>query len=179
MSTLKDYKIFLDLDGVLANFSGKVAELMGFVLDEGAEISAHPQFIKKKMWQYINSHDWHTPFFYSLDKMKDADILFDYVLNEFDHKNVEILTASGTSPVDAPQQKIRWVRKHFGKFKVNVVSKSADKAQFASPMSILVDDRMKSIEPWISAGGTGILHVNAIKTIEVLEQLKALIRKGS
>ncbi len=167
------YKCMIDLDGVLADFSGKVAELMGLPLVEGSEVSSHPNFNKKGMWTAINRYDDHTPFFYSLEKMRDADDLFNFITANFENDDIRILTASGYTPSDAPQQKRRWVRKHFGKYLVEVVSKSPDKAQYASPTSILIDDRLKSIEPWVEAGGIGILHVNAKDTIE---QLKAILK---
>lgn len=165
------YTCFIDLDGVLANFSGKVAELMGFTLTEGDEISTHPKFEKKQMWKLIHNHDSHTPFFYSLEEMSDAHELFDFILEYFDHDDIAILSASGHTPVDAPQQKRRWVRKHFGDYTSHIVAKSPDKAAYATPTAILIDDRDKSIDPWVAAGGIGILHKNAKDTIEQLKKL--------
>jgi hypothetical protein len=161
-----EYDVFLDLDGVLADFEGKVRELL-------CTPTGHP-IDKRKMWSAIHRHDMHTPFFYSLDKMTDADELFDFVLEYFDHDKIKILTASGHTPTDAPQQKRRWVRKHFGDYHVEVVAKSPDKAAFASPTTILIDDRAKSLDPWIEAGGIGILHTDAKSTIEELKKILSM-----
>ena len=39
---------------------------------------------------------------------------------------------------------------------------------FASPNSILIDDREDNIKGWIDAGGIGILHTSADNTINTL-----------
>ena len=46
-----------------------------------------------------------------------------------------------------------------------------DKAQYASPNAILIDDRSKAIDPWVDMGGIGILHTNTNNTIEQLKQI--------
>jgi hypothetical protein len=171
-------KLFLDLDGVLASFEGRVRELIhlskkesGLLMDEAEKDDS---IDKRLMWKVIHRYDEHTPFFYTLDKMPDADELFDFVLEHFDHDDIGILTASGHTPSDAPQQKKRWVRKHFGDYHVEVVAKSPDKAAFATPTTILIDDRAKSLDPWIAAGGIGILHTDAKSTIKQLQELLKL-----
>jgi hypothetical protein len=166
-----DLELACDMDGVFSDFSGKVAELMGFSLSEGQEISSHPKFEKKKMWRHINEFDAHTPFFYSLNIIPDAYELWDFVTDKFDREKIFFLTASGYTPVDAPHQKRRWIRKNFGAYRVEVVDKSHDKAKFATPNTILIDDREKSIKPWVDAGGIGILHKNAQTTIEELRKI--------
>ena len=46
------------------------------------------------------------------------------------------------------------------------------KKDFASPTSILIDDRIDNVEGWIGAGGIGILHKNTKDTIKQLKRLK-------
>ena len=52
-----------------------------------------------------------------------------------------------------------------------MVSKSPDKAEYAHPYSILIDDREKSIDPWRTKGGIGILHTSAEETIAQLQAI--------
>lgn len=167
-----EFEVLLDMDGVASNFSKKVADIMGLTLTEGQEVSAHPNFQKGKMWHAIHSYDAKHPFFYDLEKMPDFDELFDFVIEYFDHDTIGFLTASGHTPVDAPQQKRRWIRRYVGDYNTIVVPKSLDKAQYAKPNIILIDDRAKSIDPWVEAGGIGILHTNAKDTIA---QLKVIL----
>ena len=172
------YRAAIDLDGVLADFEGRVRELIHLSKKESGklmdEAEKEESIDKRLMWKVIHRYDEHTPFFYTLDKMPDADILWDFILEHFDHEDIKILTASGHTPSDAPQQKRRWVRKHFGDYHVEVVAKSPDKAAFATPTTILIDDRAKSLDPWIAAGGIGILHTDAKSTIKQLREILKL-----
>jgi len=163
-----NYMCYLDADGVIADFNRRVKSFLGedFSTD-------HPKY-KGKIWAGIQYHNDNVqPFFESLEKMPDADELMDFVRSNFG--NIFILTACGFTPKDAADQKRRWFERHYGKeLIVKVVSKSPDKAQFATPNSILVDDRSKSIDPWVAAGGIGVLHTDAKSTIKILEELISL-----
>lgn len=154
-------KIYVDLDGVISDFQGLIEEHMGMPIKDAP---------KGKMWSSIYHYNKYVnPFFESLPLMSDAMILWNFVTENFDH--VEILSACGNTPKDAKEQKIRWVEKTLtGYAGINIVVKSSDKAQFADDESILIDDRDKSIGPWIEAGGIGILHTSAEETIKELEQ---------
>lgn len=153
--------IACDLDGVLANFDKKISELNG-----GMACSAVP---RGKLWASVaHYNDNVQPFFLSLEKMPDADHLWDFVRSNF--INVFILSAAGYTPRNGAEQKKEWVAKHFGRDVVTkVVNGSGDKAAFATPNTILIDDREKSIIPWVNAGGIGILHRNAAETIRMLK----------
>lgn len=43
--------------------------------------------------------------------------------------------------------------------------------EFLSEQEDIIDDKEKNINDWNNAGGTGILHRNAINTIEQLKKL--------
>ncbi len=104
-----------------------------------------------------------------MDKMPDAQDLWEYV-ERFDPF---ILSATGHVK-NAYNEKMEWIKTHLGVHYADtakLVTKAADKAIFASPNCILIDDRCKAIDPWIEAGGIGILHVSAEDTIEQLKNL--------
>jgi hypothetical protein len=158
MKTSK-FKLFLDSDGVLADFDAKAYEILG-----GRAISEVP---KGYLWAQVERYDREVaPFFESLDFMPGAERLISFAQDHFEH--LAILTASGYTPKDGPDQKRRWYAQRTPDMEVIVVAKSPDKAQFAAPHCILVDDRAKSLDPWIAAGGIGILHVTIDQTIEQL-----------
>ena len=46
------------------------------------------------------------------------------------------------------------------------------KAAFAFEGSVLIDDRQKNIDAWEKAGGIGIVHESANKTINALKELR-------
>lgn len=159
----KELKVYVDMDGVLTDFNKKIKEITG----------SNPSELKaSKLWTQVHIYNQDVePFFESLDLMSDALQLWNFVISNF--ANVEILTATGTTPRDAAQQKVRWADKNLpNKVVVNTVRKSSEKAAFATPKSVLIDDRPHSIDPWLEAQGIGILHTSASESIK---ELKALI----
>lgn len=154
------YTVAIDMDGVLADFSTGAKEMLGLDKDT-ADV--------RTFWSTLSRYDKNEQkFFLNLPVMEDAFDLMRFVHQNF--KNYYILTASGYTPKDAPEQKREWVKKVFGpQIRVEVVKRSSDKANFADERSILVDDRMHSIGPWRSAGGIGILHTSAAQSIAELK----------
>lgn len=163
---MKNYELSLacDLDGVLADFSGRLREITG----KPAE-----SLNKGYLWATVQKYnDNVAPFFETLEKMPDADELFDFINGNFNH--VFILTATGWTPKNGADQKRNWVKKKFGdKLDVKVVTSGTLKAQFATPQTILVDDTTKAIHPWIAAGGIGVLHKSAGDSITQLKDILA------
>lgn len=159
-----DFDVYLDSDGVLSDFSAYCLKHYGKLPDglSGKE--------KSKFWAWVGYHDKHVePFFRSLPKMADADTLVEFCRKNF--RSMKVLTARGNTPTDGEEQKIAWYEEHFPGLECIVVRKSPDKAEYAHPRSILIDDRSKSIDPWIEAGGIGILHTSAESTISQLHEL--------
>lgn len=159
---IEHIKIYVDLDGVLADFAGAVKERFG---KEMAQIP------KNVLWSKVQHYnDSHEPWFYSLPKMHDADVLWQFLVQNF--KNIEILSASGTTPRDASGQKKAWVGEHFGwDVKTNIVLSAKEKAAFAAPNTILIDDTARAVNPFIQAGGMAVLHTNTRSTISALNVL--------
>jgi len=71
-----------------------------------------------------------------------------------------------------------WLKKHGITYHPNFVNSKIEKAKYASWSSILIDDSVGCISPFIEAGGHGILHTNASNSIRMLDsillQLKAI-----
>lgn len=152
------YTVYIDSDGVIADFDRKAVELLG-----GRRI---PDVPKGTLWATIERHG---SFFESLELMPGARRLIDYIEQNF--SDYAILTATGYTPKDAAAQKRRWYARHFPNLQVHIVDKSPDKAaMFAGYRTILIDDRAKSIDPWVAAGGIGILHTSVEDTIAQLAQ---------
>jgi 5'(3')-deoxyribonucleotidase len=157
-----EYKIYIDMDGVVADFDTKAIEIT-----KGKYKSE--DFSNSQFWKTVYAYNSDVgPFFESVPKMKDADELVNYITKNF--KNVKFLTATGTTPKDAPEQKRNWINKYFPGIDVITVVNSSHKAIYANPRSILIDDREKAIDPWRKAGGIGILFKNNSQTISELKQ---------
>lgn len=155
---IKKYEIYVDLDGVLADFDYGVFTHTG---------SWPRDLDDATLWEKIKQ----IPNFYrQLELMRDANILWETV-----HKyNPQILTAIPrriTLP-EAEQDKRDWVCFYFGNnIPVNIGPYSKDKQKWAATNRILIDDRQSNIEEWQSHGGIGILHKNAITTIHELQKI--------
>lgn len=160
-----DYDIYIDSDGVLADFSAYCLKHYGSLPEGLVEKGA-----KAKFWAWVNHHNSTVaPFFRSLPKMKDADELVEFCQSNF--HSVKVLTARGNTPSDGEAQKVGWYEEHYPGLECIVVRKSPDKANYAHARSILIDDRSKSIDPWVEAGGIGILHTSAEDTIRQLQEI--------
>lgn len=153
-------KIFLDMDGVLANFDSKFDSLFGVRPKEGESRRRH-------FWDNWNSFI-HGRRFEELEMMPDALLLIESV-KQFGVP-VEILSSSGGKEHHEAvrEQKIKWLKKHNIDFHPNIVPGGAKKAAYASEWNILVDDTKDVVENYRAKGGTAILHTNAVDTLAVL-----------
>jgi len=144
------YKIYVDMDGVLADFVEGVNKLLDVEYSD-ENYKSDPEY-RTKMWKAVAKYSKEGGQLWAeLNPMKDAKQLWSYV----EKYNPEILTASGNPSFGAEAQKRQWVPWMIG----------------ATPDSILIDDQPKSIKPWVAAGGIGILHTSAANTISELKKL--------
>lgn len=159
-------RIFIDMDGVIANFEKKYRELTGRTEYE------------KIIWSALGNHI-HT--IYSvLEPMEDARHLVDECKKIAEEYNFEIfiLTAipSKGKVVLAEQHKKEWLEKYFPDLRENfrIGPYAVDKQNHCEhPTDILIDDSRLNIPQWNAKGGIGILHRNAIQSInELKEKLK-------
>jgi 5'(3')-deoxyribonucleotidase len=119
--------------------------------------------------------------FEDLDFMPDTQELLNHVA-KLHNVDVQILTSKGTHDPfqgnEAERQKLLWLKKHNIPYKANFVCSKEEKAKYATPTSILIDDSVGCIAPFIRAGGQGILHTNSSDTNTLLDsiilQLRAL-----
>lgn len=157
-----DYKIFVDLDGVLANLDAHVKSITGkSFLELRALGTGFTEFCAAERANGNTIFDL-------LDKMPDADQLWNYVAKY----NPNILTATGFPVEKATAEKIRWVHDNLHGFdRIFTTTSGVDKYKYAAPNHILIDDFPKSINPWQEAGGIGILHTSADDTIAQLQKL--------
>lgn len=158
----KEYKIFIDLDGVVADLDKLVKERTGMTFEQlHATGIGFTKFVAAE-------HEAGRTIFDNLDKMPGADYLWAYLVKY----NPDILTATGYPTEKATAEKIRWVMDNLSGYnQILTTTSGAEKKKYAAPNHILIDDRMKAIGPWREAGGIGILHTSAEDTISQLKLL--------
>lgn len=150
------YKIYVDMDGVLTDFIKGYHELTG--IDISGSFHDDPKF-----WEPINREGYR--FWINLDWTKDGKKLWNYI----EKYNPEILSAPSREN-DSRVGKHDWVKRELPN--THLILRTAEhKIEFATPHSILIDDLSKNIENWTKAGGIGILHTSADKTIKELQKL--------
>ena len=150
---MDDYKIYCDLDGVLIDFNKGYEKLTG--LELGNEHRSDSNF-----WEPINNAGYD--FWVNLEWMSDGHKLWDFI----SPYNPEILSAPSRQ-TESRIAKHDWVERELPG--VHLILRSAKhKKDFASPNSILIDDREDNVKGWIDAGGKGILHTSADDTINTL-----------
>ncbi|ALG72217.1 hypothetical protein VY88_00180 [Azospirillum thiophilum] len=146
--------LFLDLDGVLADFDRGVVAVTG---------RRPEQLAVKEMWRALSRH---ADFFGTLEFMHDAQELWSFCAQ---HRPA-ILTGLPLGSW-APDQKMRWVARMLGADVPVITCMARDKARHATPGAVLVDDREKARTPWEAAGGHFVLHRNAAESIAELTKL--------
>lgn len=159
MSTDDQPHIFLDLDGVMADFDLH-AEEQGKRTDNG-----------KVKWDELDRQWWVT-----MPACKGAKGFYDAAKKI---GIVKFLTSPGLH-ADSFSGKADWVQKFVpesGKFILRdlIICPSKDKQYLAKPNHILVDDRESNIKEWIAAGGIGIHHKGDFR--ETLKALELAVEK--
>jgi hypothetical protein len=164
MSKVKIKKIYLDLDGVVANFEKRYIELF----NESPGSSRDRKEFSNNWTKFIEGKNFET-----LDWWPGGPELITYLgKNNLD---VEILSSSGGNKYHdlVVEQKNNWI-KTFNlpeQWKVNIVAGRKKKAEFATPDSVLIDDTLDVIEAFNKAGGIGIHHKDVGNTIMLLDIL--------
>lgn len=186
---MENFKIYIDLDGVLVNFFKPIRERMNNYLQneqnniskdiikelEGRNFVRLPDIMpcstkKKTINLMFNLCKNDVDFWKDLPFMKDGAFLWESLLNVFKNNldNLFILTA----PVDLDCQKgkLLWIENNLGKEWTNKVIFEKDKWKYANKNNILIDDFEKNINPWKEHGGIGIIHDwnNSPRTIKLL-----------
>ena len=155
--------LYLDMDGVLADFNKEY-------------VKYDP---KKEDRKKFRSAVMDNKIFEKLDFMPDTQELLNHV-SRLNGITIEILTSMGThDPLQgsaAKMQKQNWLNAYNIPYKANFVRDKKEKAQYATPNSILIDDSIGCITPFNEAGGHGILHHKASETIRILDTIILQIR---
>jgi len=150
-------QLFLDCDGVLADFDSGFQNLTGM---QGQEFE--DRFGSKLFWKRIENS---KNFFETLPIMPGALELYDAV------KKFRPIILTGCPKGDwAAPLKMRWRDKNFpGVPMVTCLSK--DKVDYCQTGDILIDDFLKHSQKWIAGGGIFVHHIDTIDTLQQLRKL--------
>jgi 5'(3')-deoxyribonucleotidase len=150
-------RLFLDADGVLADFDLGARKLLGMKPKEFIAKHGRGTFWKR----LANAKN----FYGTLPEMPDARLLFDAVK----HLEPTILTGLPLGRWAAPQ-KVEWAAGHFPGVPI-ITCMAADKHKHMYPGDVLVDDREKHREAFEAAGIVFVHHKSAGESIRQLVKI--------
>ena len=151
---MAERQLYLDCDGVLADFDRGARDLLGASPD--SYIARHGA---QRFWQQLA----RDPDFYGqLPLMPDALTLFEAVR----HLDPIILTGLPRGNW-AADQKARWAARHFPGTRI-ITCMAADKREHCRNGDVLVDDTVKHRHLWEQAGGIFLHHRDAQSSIMAL-----------
>jgi len=152
-------EIYCDMDQVLCDFMKGADKVLG-----GSFVQAD----KATRWAKIAQT---KDFWVNLAWMPGAKRLYSFISKYDPH----ILSAASQRDDTSRRGKLKWLDKNtkFKRSNINIV-KREDKKKFATTdgkPNVLVDDYLKNIKEWESAGGTGVHHTEVGKTVAELKSL--------
>jgi hypothetical protein len=156
--------LFLDCDGVLADFDAGGIALLGM----------NPAAFQKR---HGNGEFWkrlarHGNFYGDLPEMADAQLLFAAVK----HLQPTILTGLPLGKWAAPQKE-RWAAEHFPGVPI-ITTMARNKHLHMDRGDVLVDDRENHRQLWEDAGGVFVHHKSAEETIRQLAEIYPSVKSA-
>ena len=157
--------LFLDCDGVLADFDAGAKKLLGMPPNAFEKRHGRGEF-----WKRLARHG---NFYGDLQQMPDAQLLFQAVK----HLKPTILTGLPLGTWAAPQKE-RWAAEHFPGVPI-ITTMAAKKHLHMERGDVLVDDRDRHRHLWEGAGGVFVHHRNAEDSIRQLAEIYPSLRAAA
>jgi 5'(3')-deoxyribonucleotidase len=156
--------LYLDMDGVVADFDEYAARTLGIPPSQG--------IYPNEVWYKLATN---SRLYRDLVKTPYADeLVFQCsIIAKQQGYELKFLTAvpKGNDVPWAFYDKVIWAQKYFPGIPVMFGPFSKDKYIHCRPGDILIDDRTSNIEEWRVAGGLGILHRDFNDTLAQLSKL--------
>lgn len=156
--------LYLDMDGVVADFDEYAARTLGVPPSSGI----YPD----EIWYKLASN---TRLYRDLNKTPYADQLVSECMDFALTKGYDLYFLTAVPKSNDVKwsfyDKVLWAQKHFPDIAVMFGPYSKDKWQHCNAGDILIDDRQSNIDEWRSAGGFAIHHVGLDSTLYELSRL--------
>lgn len=153
-----NYRILLDMDGLLADFTAGACQLHGKD-DPYASGENNGNYDIAKILN-INTNDFWLPmqkdFWANLPKTKEADEIVNLCTGLFGVENVCILSSPNLNH-ESLIGKLIWIETHFPQFRRQYLL--GPRKQFcAAPNHVLIDDHLHNTDLFREAGGISYLY---------------------
>jgi hypothetical protein len=149
-------QLFLDCDGVLADFDSGATAILGMA----------PRAFEKRhglgrFWAKLASA---PDFYFSLPLLPGATDLFEAV------KHLDPVILTGLPQGNwAADQKVRWAAQHFPGTRI-ITTMARNKRNHGKPGDVLVDDMLKHAGLWEEMGGIFVHHKSVDQTLQKLRE---------
>ena len=163
----EDYYIYLDMDGVVANFDKRFKDLSGLLPNDFVD-----KYGKNAFWDLIDEKH-KVSFWRGIEIMPGAKKLVDFV-SKYPY---EMLTAPSVKKQSVIGKGL-WITDKVGTLypsRPKVTYRPAKEKHNVKPdltkFDILIDDKKSTIDRWDAKGGTAIFYQNADQVINDLKKL--------
>ena len=151
--------IYLDMDGVIADFVKRYKEI--FQMEP-------KQAEKKHKFDHLFDNFIANNNFTTLDLMPGAMEGINFLRKAPVPTQILSSTANEERYDDISKQKMVWLQTHGITFNPIFVPGKDLKQKYAAPDKIIIDDTESVIQQWKAAGGIGILHKDWATTLAIL-----------
>lgn len=150
--------IWVDMDGVVANFDGHYEKLFG---------------VRPTRWPDVENVEWKLVasvpnFFRTIPMMPDAGEL----LAGLHPRPWSLLTGCPKSIDASDNQKRDWANEKFEPKRHIVCCPAREKYLHGKPGDVLIDDYLKYRDLWVDMGGIFIHHTSAANTVREIARLR-------
>jgi hypothetical protein len=136
-------KIYLDIDGVLADFRGQCEK---FDCIKGTTVN----------WDIVHANG--TEFWENIEWIEESKKFFSWLKKLCAEENIELYTLTAVRSTDGKIGRMNWMKNNLGidKHHLLIVNLGKEKGYYADPNSVLIDDYKKNCDLFIGAGGQAI-----------------------
>lgn len=151
--------IYLDMDGVIADFTKRYRELYKMMPREAEKNKQFDKFFD----EFIATGQFAT-----LELMPGTMEGIEFLRKASAPTQILSSTANEAKYDTISKQKLIWLQTHGITFTPNFVPGKRLKQEYAAPDKIIIDDTESVIEQWKAKGGIGILHKDWPSTLAIL-----------
>jgi len=153
--------IYLDMDGVIADFVKRYKEMYRMEPKDAEKKKEFDKFFN----EFIKTNQFAT-----LDLMPGAMEGLTFLRKHLTVPTQILSSTANEERYDAiSNQKLIWLQTHGITFSANFVPGKKHKYKYAGPDKIIIDDTESVIDDWRKAGGIGILHKDWVTTLAILK----------
>ena len=154
-------KLFLDMDGVLVNFRGQCEKLNCI---EGNKVD----------WSVI--HNAGSDFWSEMEWLPEGKELYEFVKKVCTEENIELYILTSVTFNEGKVGKLTWIKNNtdIDRHHIIITNIGKEKAYYADPESLLIDDFKKNCDAFSTAGGQVIKYETNKQTKDELLTLLGL-----